>query len=50
MSYREGVVGRSGLKPMGILVFCVVLFITVAGRVTEPPCLLLTCIAAARLS
>ena len=35
MSYREGVVGRSGLKPMGILVFCVVLFITVAGRVTD---------------
>ncbi|MCH2106437.1 MAG: hypothetical protein MK291_07345 [Planctomycetes bacterium] len=35
MNYKEKVVGRSGLKPMGILAFCVVLFFTVAGRVTD---------------
>jgi len=35
MSSSERFVARSGLKPLGMLSFCVVLFMVIAGRVTD---------------
>lgn len=35
MSSSERFVARSGLKPLGMLSFCIVLFMVIAGRVTD---------------